>query len=70
MSLTNGLRSNAMKLHLITQDNQPYMSVRKCCEKCGLGLGGFTSSDYYCTEKDEYTKKNAKDNGLKLCSDW
>ncbi|WP_415912266.1 hypothetical protein [Neptuniibacter sp. QD37_11] len=22
-------------LHLITQDNQPYGSVRKCCEKCG-----------------------------------
>ena len=57
-----------MKLHLITQDNQPYMSVRKCCEKCGLGLGGFTSNDYYCTEKKEFTKENAENNGLKLCS--
>jgi hypothetical protein len=23
-------------LHLMTQDNQPYGSMRLCCEKCGL----------------------------------
>lgn len=24
-------------LHLVTQRDQPYGSVRRCCEKCGLG---------------------------------
>jgi hypothetical protein len=25
-------------LHLKTQRNQPYGSVRKCCERCGIAL--------------------------------
>lgn len=27
-------------MHLMTQDNQSYGSVRKCCEICGLGMVG------------------------------
>lgn len=25
-------------LHLVTQRNQPYGSVRKCCERCGRAI--------------------------------
>lgn len=32
-------------LHLVTQDNQPFGSVRKCCEKCGQMVGNITYTD-------------------------
>ena len=30
-------------LHLVTQRNQPYGSVRKCCERCGAMAGPYTN---------------------------
>jgi hypothetical protein len=27
-----------MSLHLVTQNGQPYGSVRRCCEWCGLSV--------------------------------
>jgi hypothetical protein len=28
-------------LHLVTQRNQPYASVRRCCERCGVASGPY-----------------------------
>ena len=53
-------------LHLITQRNQPYMSVRKCCEMCGKAIWDievYTDEEYY------YDEKKAHKEGLKLCSE-
>lgn len=30
------------KLHLVTQRNQPYGSVRRCCERCGVMAGPYS----------------------------
>lgn len=39
-------------LHLMTQRDQPYGSVRKCCERCGVMLVGRPDSFW---EKHAYT---------------
>lgn len=31
----------ATTLHLVTQRYQPYGSVRRCCERCGLAVPAF-----------------------------
>ena len=56
------------KLHLVSQEDQPMFSTRKCCEKCGVGLQWFGSKDRYCNTSDNYTKKVADKENLVLCS--
>lgn len=56
-------------LHLVTQDGQPYGSVRKCCEKCGLGIHAMPSGHSYVDEKANYTKKFAAKYGETRCID-
>ncbi|RPI55108.1 MAG: hypothetical protein EHM49_02340 [Deltaproteobacteria bacterium] len=51
-------------LHLVTQDNQPYGSRRKCCQKCGLAIAAFSSNDRYVEYPSEW--KNGK--GTRICS--
>jgi hypothetical protein len=50
------------RLHLVTQDNQPYGSVRRCCERCGVMAGPYSftkpgpvwTDDAEQYESDEY----------------
>lgn len=59
------------KLHLVTQDNQPYGSTRKSCELCGEWvLGNSSFNDMYAQNKDvfeqaiargEFTRCDSKD---------
>lgn len=44
-----------MVMHLRTQDDQPYGSVRKCCERCGLAFFAAT----YEYETDSIAEYNA-----------
>lgn len=45
-------------LHLKTQDNQPFGSVRKCCEACGTMLSGrpdaFWVNSAWTDDRSEY----------------
>ena len=61
-------QSDKPLLHLRTQQDQPYGSVRKCCERCGLAM---FATLYQCevTEESEYTKEIADQNGLIRCVD-
>ena len=55
-------------LHLRTQQDQPYGSVRKCCERYGLAM--FVPwYQYEVTEESEYTKEIADQSGLVRCVD-
>lgn len=55
------------KLHLITQNNQPYGSARRCCERCGLAVFAFPPGDKYTDREVEFTKEFAKGYKLRLC---
>ena len=59
--------TNTEKLHLMTQRNQPYGSVRKCCELCGLMM---QDGLYYVGYEKDYTEEVAKEVGCVLCSAW
>lgn len=39
------LSNPARALHLVTQRNQPYGSVRRCCEQCGVMVGDIAWTD-------------------------
>lgn len=39
--------------HLKTQNNQPYGSVRQCCERCGMMLWGKTPEGHDWTDDEE-----------------
>ena len=41
-------------LHLMTQDNQPYMSTRKCCELCGVMIQN--RGEAYAADRDTFQK--------------
>lgn len=56
-------------LHLVTQDNQPMGSQRKCCEECGLALDKFPSHHFFMTERDQFTKQQVADVGYSRCID-
>lgn len=56
-------------LHVMTQDNQPYMSERKCCECCGYAWWVWDDDDGYVSEKRSYTKEVAESNDLTRCCD-
>lgn len=47
--------------HLLTQDGQPYGSVRKCCERCGLAIPEINPSTrddiWYDNVKDYYSSE-------------
>jgi hypothetical protein len=47
-----------IKLHLMTQDNQPYGSARRCCEKCGVMIWGGPPPDGGEWTSDRLTYKN------------
>lgn len=53
-------------LHIITQDDQPYGSERRCCERCGKAVW---NCENYVTEKYLFTKVIAEANGLTRCVD-
>ena len=47
--------SNQKKIHLVTQDNQPFGSTRKSCDLCGawvLGNSGF--KDAYADDRETF----------------
>ncbi|KKL75240.1 hypothetical protein LCGC14_2056880 [marine sediment metagenome] len=52
-------------IHLITQDNQPYMSVRKCCQRCGTAVWNL---DAYVKHEEDLDRA-CKEEGYKLCTD-
>lgn len=57
-------------LHLLTQDNQPIHSTRKCCEICGksmFDMDGVTSG--WTDDRSKYKKDFAENNNLTLCKD-
>ncbi len=57
-------------LHLVTQDNQPYGSTRKCCERCGKWVGtmdGYTSG--WTDNHEEFTREFADSVGVVRCVD-
>jgi hypothetical protein len=53
-------------MHVVTQDNQPYGSVRKCCERCGTAIWNI---ELYVDNKHLYTEKIAKFNKAARCID-
>jgi len=56
-------------LHLKTQDNQPYGSVRKCCEECGkMIVGNSLPNDHWWTD-ERVMYENADEQGYKKCTD-
>jgi hypothetical protein len=56
------------RLHLVTQDRQPYGSVRRCCEECGLAVFAFYGEgDKYVDDKKYYNAYFARGNRLRLC---
>ena len=56
-------------LHLVTQDNQPMGSQRKCCEECGLALESFPDNHFFLNIKDHFTKQKVSDMGYNRCID-
>lgn len=58
-------------LHLVTQDNQPYGSVRQCCQECGIMTIGPTAP-IHTIEKaawDEATQVEIARLGMIRCTD-
>lgn len=56
-------------LHLMTQRDQPYGSVRRCCERCGLMMvarpDSFWLEHAYTEEEQHYHDKHK---GYQTCS--
>lgn len=55
-------QSQAQPLHLVTQDGQPYGSVRRCCERCGVMCWTGKSPPTVCWTDNEETWLAAPDN--------
>jgi len=58
-------------LHLMTQDNQPYGSTRRCCERCGRMIWGSnwnkdTPNHRFTDSRDVYAE--AEKHGFERCS--
>jgi hypothetical protein len=48
-----------LSLHLRTQDNQPYGSERRCCERCGVMVWPEMQGDktpLWTDDRDEYLR--------------
>jgi len=58
-------------MHLVTQNGQPYGSVRKCCEKCGLSVFSMNGpgGHGYVEWDSDYTKDNAESQDAVRCCD-
>ena len=55
------------RLHLKTQRNQPYCSVRRCCEQCGLILDGQAGEEAWTSDERKW---NRPPTGYTNCRDW
>lgn len=53
------MSSEKRKLHLVTQDGQPYGSTRHCCELCGELVHG--NSNFYAEDRETF--KQAVESG-------
>ena len=53
-------------LHLKTQRGQPYGSERRCCEECGIMIGGLESNVKWTADPENYAKPPA---GFIRCAD-
>lgn len=55
-------------LHLMTQDNQPYGSERKCCEECGKSVfsDSFPKDHRWTDDRDLF--QLAYEYGYNACS--
>ncbi len=58
------------KLHLMTQDDQPLGSERKCCERCGVAYWHWDEDDAFVNCESDYTKEIADENNYTLCKGW
>ena len=56
-------------LHLVTQRNQPYGSVRKCCERCGLAISAMKNGDGFVDEEVNFTESFATKREYICCTD-
>ena len=57
-------------IHLVTQDDQPIGSRRKCCEKCGKAIHAMNPDiEGYVDNLDSYTEQNAKEYNSIRCVD-
>jgi hypothetical protein len=55
-------------VHLVTQDGQPYGSVRRCCQECGIMTIGKDAPPY--TDDPEIWKTEVlSESGYIRCSD-
>jgi hypothetical protein len=61
---------NTNKLHIVDQSGQPYGSVRRCCNKCGLSVYAFGDGDKYAEHPAEYTREIAQINSTTRCCDF
>lgn len=56
-------------LHLMTQRNQPYGSVRRCCENCGLMMVGRDAAFWKLhtwVDEEPFYKAQSTDDGTEL----
>ena len=56
-------------LHLKTQHGQPYGSVRRCCEECGIMIWGNSLPDGHRWTEDLGAWENAEGLGYMRCTD-
>jgi len=56
-------------VHLMTQDDQPIGSERKCCERCGSAYWNWAEGDKYVSSQLHFTKEVAESEGHILCGD-
>ncbi len=66
----NGYTSDSIaeaKVHLKTQDNQPYGSERRCCEECGVMLWGLPDDPPWTSHRHVY---NDEPKGYINCRTW
>ena len=59
-------------LHIISQSGQPYGSIDRCCDKCGLSVYSIirdTGNGFYVTNPRSFTKEFAKSINMTRCCD-
>jgi len=57
------------KVHLMTQDDQPYGSERRCCERCGSAYWNWPEGDIYVSSQLHFTKETVERDGYIRCGD-
>lgn len=48
------MRAEGKRIHLKTQDNQPYGSERRCCERCGIMIWGSAHGLTWTDNREAY----------------